>query len=151
MFSFDTSAFLDVSSRWYPLDVFPNVWQRLDELISVGHLVAVDEVLRELERGDDEIYQWAKQRSQAFQALDRDIQNAAQEVLSVFPRLVDSRTGKSFGDPFVIAHAKCRGLTIVTGEVGGTVTRPKIPNVCDHFKIRCINVVALFREQGWKF
>lgn len=151
MYSFDTSAFLDVSSRWYPRDVFPTVWQRLDELIQAGKLVAVDEVLRELERGDDDIFKWAKERNQAFHALDHDIQSAVQEVLSEFPKLVDSRTGKSFGDPFVVAHAKCRSLTVVTGEMGGTAMRPKIPNVCTHFGIRCISIVEMFRELGLKF
>lgn len=151
MYSFDTSAFLDVSSRWYPRDVFPTVWEQLDKLIHEGKLVAVDEVLRELERGDDDIYKWAKEREHAFHILDHDIQNAVLEILREFPKLVDSRTGKSFGDPFVVAHAKCRGLIVVTGETGGTVMRPKIPNVCKQFGIKCINIVEMFRELQWKF
>ncbi len=145
-YSIDTSALLDGWVRWYPPDVFPSVWKRFDQLIEAGSAVASDEVLRELSRRDDEIHVWCKQRPKLFVPLDDEIQYATLEVLNQFPRMVDQRPGKNFGDPFVVALAKARKLTVVTGEIGGTQDRPKIPFVCQHFGIPCINLVQLLRE-----
>ncbi|MGC8907013.1 MAG: DUF4411 family protein [Desulfomonilaceae bacterium] len=41
----DTSGLLDGWRRYYPPDVFPLVWTRLDELINAKILVASQEVL----------------------------------------------------------------------------------------------------------
>jgi hypothetical protein len=41
---------------------------------------------------------------------------------------------------------------VVTEEKNiGTPEKPKIPVVCRHFGIRCINVLKFIREQGWVF
>ena len=145
-YSIDTGALLDGWVRWYPPDVFPSVWQRFDQLIEAGTIVASEEVLRELSRRDDGIHDWCKQRPKLIVPLDENIQYATVEVLSQFPRMVDQRPGKNLADPFVVALAKVRKLTVVTGEIGGTQDRPKIPFVCQHFDIRSINLVQLLRE-----
>jgi hypothetical protein len=54
-------------------------------------------------------------------------------------------------DPFVIATAQVRGLTVVTEEKGGTDTKPKIPSVCAALRVPCINVLSFIRDQGWSF
>jgi hypothetical protein len=50
-------------------------------------------------------------------------------------------------DPWVVALAEARGLTVVTMEEGGTANRPKIPHVCAHFRVPCIPVVDLIRKE----
>ena len=150
-YSIDTSALLDGWMRWYPPDVFPSVWQRFDQLIEAGSVVAPDEVLRELARRDDELHDWCNQHPKLFVPLDEAIQYSTLEVLNQFPRMVDQRPGKNLADPFVVALAKVRQLTVVTGELGGTQDRPKIPFVCKHFGIRPINLMELFREIDAKF
>lgn len=54
-------------------------------------------------------------------------------------------------DPFVIATALVNGFTVVTEELGGSPTKPKIPSVCTALGVRCINVLQFIREQGWSF
>jgi len=49
-YSVDTSALLDAWVRYYPPDVFDTLWSRLDGLVVRGHLLAIDEVQRELEK-----------------------------------------------------------------------------------------------------
>jgi len=46
----DTNALIDLWRRRYPPDVFPTLWQRIEELISSGELVAPQEVLSELQK-----------------------------------------------------------------------------------------------------
>jgi hypothetical protein len=55
-YSIDTSAILEAWRRRYPPDVFPAVWQRLEQMIERGDLGASEEVLLELEKRDDEVH-----------------------------------------------------------------------------------------------
>ena len=151
-YSIDTSAILECWVRWYPPDVFPSLWTKIDQLIDDGVLIASDEVKEELSKKDDEVFDWAKKRSRMFVPLTTEIQKAAAEILSKFDRLVDSRKDRSEADAFVIALAKVENCSVVTAERhSGTATRPRIPNVCEYYGIRCVNILQFIREQGWRF
>jgi len=148
----DTSALLDGWVRYYPPDVFPSLWSHLEAMIKTGELLSPDEVLLELGQKDDEIHKWAKANSTMFVPLDEEIQNATQEILSRFPRLVGAMKGRNRADPFVIALAKVKVATVVTGErSSGTQDRPRIPNVCDQFGISHRTLLQLIRDKGWTF
>lgn len=151
-YSIDTSAILDGWVRYYPPDVFPPLWRRLEQLIDDGHLRASEEVLRELEKKDDDVYAWARERDGMLVAVDDQIQVAVGDVLGRFPRLVNTQRDRSMGDPWVIALAMVNDCTVVTGEQRrGTADRPRIPHVCDDLGIRCISLLGLIREEKWVF
>lgn len=127
-YSADTSALMDAWVRWYPTDIFPSLWERLSQLTGERVIVATEEVLHDLEKKEDGLFDWVKARKNHMViSHDGEIQQVAGHILAQFPKMVDQRTGKSFADPFVIAVARVRGLTVVTGEKGGTRDRPKIP------------------------
>lgn len=107
--------------------------------------------MEDLGKKADDVLAWAKERRHMFRPLTEEVQKAASEILMEFERLVDSRTDRSRADPFVIALAKVENYTVVTEEKHGTLTKPKIPIVCEHFGIRCINLLQFIREQGWSF
>lgn len=152
MYVIDTSALLDGWVRYYPPDVFPSLWSFLEEMIKAGELLSPDEVLFELAQKDDEIHKWAKANSAMFVPLDEDIQNATQEILIQFPRLVGAMKDRNRADPFVIALAKIKAAIVVTGErSSGTRERPRIPNVCDQFGIGHRTLLQLIRDKGWTF
>jgi len=116
-----------------------------------GVVLAVDEVYRELEKKDDDAFQWVKARRMMVVALDTEIQRNVGAILSAHPRLIDTRKNRSSGDPFVIALAQCRRLTVVTGEkASGIIAKPNIPDVCDALHVPCMNVLAMFRKEGWR-
>ncbi len=149
----DTSALLDAWIRWYPNDLFPTLWERMDCLIEENRLVSSEEVLRELERKEgDALHRWAKDRSHVFLPLNEPTQACALQIMHDHPRLVDARTGKSFADPWVIATARVNGCTVVTGEgATGTLRRPKIPDVCRTMRIHCVGFIELIRREKWRF
>ena len=152
IYCIDTSALLDAWVRWYPPDLFPSLWTRIEDLITDGSIIAPEDVLYELERKDDDLSSWARKHRNMFHALDEPLQAATNEILSGFPKLVESRKERSGADPFVIALARITGAAVVTGEKNtGTADRPKIPNVCDAFAIRWISIVSLIREERWIF
>jgi hypothetical protein len=58
----DTSAWMDGWQRYYPQDVFPSLWTRLDELIGTGQIISSEEVYVELKKKDDTLHDWMKLR-----------------------------------------------------------------------------------------
>jgi hypothetical protein len=146
----DTSS-LTTMRRVYPVDVFPGVWNKLDELADNGTLVSVDPVLRELEVQDDVVTAWARQHESAFVPLDDAIQEEATRILAAHPGLVDLKQRKGGADPFVIACARVNSCAVVTEEnkTHGSA-RVKIPNVCDTMNLKCLRLLEMLRLEGLK-
>ena len=150
-YSVDTSAFLDAWDRHYPPDVFGSIWEQMDIAARNGTLLAADEVLRELSKKADGAHAWMKTRPEMVISVDAQIEGHVREIMRRYPRLVDTKKGRSGGDPFVIAVARARNLTVITSEnLQGNIQVPKIPDVCQHMGIPCIRLLDFFREQGWK-
>jgi hypothetical protein len=150
-YSLDTSGILDAWVRHYPPDVFPTIWTRMEAAITANEIFAIEEVIRELERKEDDAHKWVKNHPAMIVAIDGDIQARVVEIMGKYPRLVDTKKNRSGCDPFVIALAKSRNLTVVTAEKAtGNLDKPKIPDVCKEMKVACIQVVEFFREQKWK-
>lgn len=63
LYMVDTNSFTELP-RTYPRPHFTGVWHLVEELVRVGRLISIDEVLRELENQDDEIAEWARQRKE---------------------------------------------------------------------------------------
>ncbi len=148
----DTSAWLDGWARDYPPDVFPTLWEKIDDLISDGTINATEEVYVELKKKDDSIIEWMKTRKQLFIPISEEIQEIVIELLSDHPRLVDTHRQRSQADPFVIATAESEGAIVVTGEIPrGKLDKPKIPDVCAHRGTPCISFLEMLRKIGWRF
>lgn len=113
--------------------------------------MAPDEVLVELEKKDDEVYEWARQRQRMFVPLGGQVQQVVRTILSRYPRLIDTRHNRSGADPFVIALASIEGCTVVTNEgPSNNMARPHIPDVCQALAVPWIDVVQMARQQGWR-
>jgi hypothetical protein len=150
-FSLDTSGILDAWVRHYPPDVFPTIWSHMDTSATNGEVFVIEEVLRELERKDDGIHKWIKEREAMVVPIDAEVQGYVVEIMSKYSRLVDSKKNRSVGDPWVIGLAQARGLIVVTGEKAtGSLLKPKIPDVCKDLGLPCIEIVDFFRKQGWR-
>ena len=152
-YSIDTSALIDGWTGYYPPDVFPGMWEKLEELADQGILIASEEVLHELERKEDELHKWAKQRPHMFVPFDEPVQKAVREILCTHRNLLKQGKTRSGADPFVIAVARTRQCTVVTGErpSGNPQNKPHIPDVCRAYSIRYLSLLDLLREQGWVF
>lgn len=106
--------------------------------------------MRELERKDDEACEWMKARPHMVVPFSADIEAEVIKLMARFPRLVDSKKGRSGGDPFVIAVAIVGGHSVITGEhATGKLEVPRIPDVCKELGVPCIRMLDFFREQKW--
>ena len=110
-------------------------------------------ILKELERGDDNLAPWVKSVPGFVCRTTDDELITVAEISSAHPDWV--RGQMNYGDPFIIAHAKAEGSIIVTEEVRrgpGTIDKnQKIPNIAEEHRIKCINFLDLLRAQGWRF
>jgi hypothetical protein len=148
----DTSGWLDGWQRYYPADVFPTLWSRIDDVIKAGEIISSEEVYLELERKSDELHHWIKDRKEMLVSLDENIQIKAAALLAEYPRLVDTLRGRSKADPFVIATAIEMNAVVVTGEIAtSNLEKPRIPDICQVKSIRCINFLEMLRDLKLSF
>jgi hypothetical protein len=152
MYCLDTSALIDAWERYYPVDVFPGVWNVVDELMQSGSIVMSDEVFKEIRRKSDGVYLWSKKYKSACIPLDLPVQNELAKILATCPAIIDPRKNRSGADPVVIAVAMTRSMTVVTGErKANSLKKPKIPDVCDHFNVPWCNIAGMFRGLKLQF
>lgn len=150
-YSIDTSAILEAYTRSYVPSVFPTLWQvRLEGLVESGRLLAPVDVLEDLSRRDDAAYEWAKDRKHMFLEINQ-YESELRKIMRDYPRLVDSRKGRSGSDPMDIALALARGYTVISHENRRNLASPKIPDVCDDLQIRHIKLIEMFESEGWQF
>lgn len=152
VYCLDTSALVNPWRRYYPLELFPSIWDHLDECIAQGRVFASHEVQHELEQKDDELLAYAKKKDGLFVPLDDVQQGYVTEIVNKFPLWINSESAKNSADPFVVALAKQRGLTVVTYETkaGPGSAKTKIPNVCDHFAVPCLTYLGFLKETGFR-
>jgi hypothetical protein len=149
MYCIDTSALIAAWSERYPIKRIPPFWARMDDLVQSGRMVAPEEVRREVQKKSDGLYDWINARKSMFIELEETIQVRAKELLSEFPWLLKNVPGKSPADPFVIALAQERRLTVITEEGRGGERKPQIPFVCDSKGVQCINLLGLLDAEDW--
>ncbi len=152
---FDNSSISKL--KHYSPEVFPKIWTELDNFAKEKIIISTKEVYRELQNGVPNAHTdaWVKKHKRIFTVPTVQELAIVSEVLSTknFSAIIGAKQilkGTPVADPFVIALAKSRGFTLVTEETmkdGGL----KIPNICKHFGIDCINLEIFMVRQNWKF
>lgn len=157
-YSLDTNTWIYLWRYYYPIDVFPSVWDKIDQAIQSGIIRSPREVYLELEAGRDDLFEWLKKRKEVFIELNQSQQQHVIKIMAEFARFVDKDKAISDADPFVIALAIDQNLTVVTTEKrkeiqkGDKEARPNIPNICEHYSVPFINMIPDFlRATGWSF
>lgn len=148
----DTNILINLS-RQYPRDIFGSIWDSIESAVLLGDVCICEAVLREVNRGGDDLYTWAKNlEGFVCPTTDAELTTVA-EIAVAHPEWV--RGQKNEGDPFIIAHAKVEGSDIVTEEkVTGHGTFEKnlrIPGVAAEHGVSSIKFLDFVRLQGWTY
>ena len=157
MYSLDTSVFMDWQARYYPLDLFPSLETKFDDLIAAGNGRAVQLVKEEMDAvGPPGLRSWAKSHGGLFVSIALAVQAAGASIEASYPDLMDPKGLHESADAYVIALAQVQGGTVVTQETSAAEKRSSkqthfIPDVCRDLGIPCINLFGLMRRKGWKF
>ena len=155
VYSLDTSSLIEAYRILYPMENFPSLWDKIEELIRNDQLKMSEPVFEEAMR-DEVLEDWCNEKGlQPFLELkvsDSD-QSAVRTILSRYPRLVNVRRGTSGADPWVIALAMQyqQGIVVTEEKFAGNLVNPKIPDVCRDLGIECINIAGLVRRENWVF
>jgi hypothetical protein len=157
VYCIDSSSLIGLK-RQFPMDIVIGFWDKLDGLARERRLIAPDEVLNEVNRGDDELAKWIKEQD-IFSGPTPEELAIVQEIMAKFRDIVDYEKETPEADPFLIALAVSRNrqhasallpLTHIVVSEERNVS-PKIPYVCKHYEVECIKGIELVRREGWRF
>ena len=154
MYVLDTSALVDAWNKWYSPVSHAGFWVNLEELAQNQEATMPDAALLELERQDDDLYRWCKDREEFLwtQSIE-PIQEIVNQVSNNYQNMMNvGIPSKNYADPVVIAVASYYACAVVTHEnATGNPSGPKLPDVCKAMNIRVMQMHHLVREQGWIF
>lgn len=157
----DANVFIEAKRRYYAFDLCPGYWECLVWHHRATSIQSVDRVKVELERGADELSEWAESvMSQAcFASCDEEavtgqyaqIMAWVQSQNQFFPEAKAEFAASA--DGWLIAYAKVNSLIIVTQEVLAPDARKKvpIPNVCEAFGVSYVDTFEMLRDLQAKF
>ncbi len=157
LFVFDSSALMHLFDYYYE-SRFPTLWKRFYQSVASGHVVSVREVRNEIDghhNKERRINQWAKQNTELFTTPTLGEMQFVQEIFRVehFQVIISRKnllSGKPVADPFVIAKAKVIDGTVVTNEANKP-NGAKIPNICERFGVKCMDLEKFMEVENWTF
>lgn len=156
MYVFDTNSLSVILKHYYP-ERFPSLWIKLDEMLVNRDVMLVRESYNEIMKlnAKDRPAKWAQENRRLFSTPSLEELEFVNEIFAIthFQQLIEKKKilgGRPIADPFVIARAKIEGAVVVTEEVYKE-NGAKIPNVCEHFGIECINLEDFMTKEGWQF
>jgi len=157
LYCLDASTLIHAWVETYPPGNFSPLWEYIEEAAATEQLISPQDVREEL-RYPDDLKAWAKQQGEMFRELEPTVVVSLKEVLEwardrLAAQRLDFRPQDLKADPIVVALARVTDATVVCEEFPprGATGRPKIPDYCSHFGIRCIRTVELIQEMGWRF
>lgn len=152
----DSSALIDLNVL-YPQTVFQKVWSNLETLVQANRLISPNEVFKEIEKKDDELFSWCKNNRRMFVSYNNEHLRYVGEIMTSYPELVYNDALNPVADPFVIAIAivlKDQSLDSSIPIVVAHESRRspvKIPAICTHYQIDNMRLLEMFSAEGWKF
>ena len=155
VYSCDSSSLIKASAVLYPMDNFPALWDRIEELIRSERLKMSEPVYDEAMRGEV-LRNWCREKELKpflLSKVDESVQNAFQTILSNYPNLIHVQTSKSLADPWAIALAMQyqQGVVVTEEQPTGNLQGPRIPDVCKDLGIECIGIAGLAAKENWVF
>jgi hypothetical protein len=153
----DANVFIQAKNLQYGFDFCPAFWDWLEHAYSTGRLHSIRHVGAELNGGEDELAEWARNRDEGFfQQPDAAVLTAAQRV-STWVQTQDYEpaavnTFLQVADFWLVAAALAGHHTIVTHEVASPSKKKiKIPNVCIGLSVDFIFPHQMLRNEQARF
>lgn len=154
----DSNIFIQAHRVYYPFDVVPGFWNKLEELSQRGLICSIDKVKKEIcsSKEPDVLSTWCEEELNAGFFLDSSVSvDIYADIASwIFSEERFNQNAKEeflvtdLADPWLVAYAKKFNLVIVTHEVSQPFGKRKIkiPDVCNQFGVRYISLMEMFRE-----
>ena len=150
----DTSFIIQLHENYYR-DSFVSLWKLFDDMLAAGRFTSTREVLRELEEQSDTAAQWAEANKELFATPTAEEGRCVASIYAIkhFQQNIELKKilkGGKNADPFVVARAfTIKGAVLTMEQLKPNAA--KIPNICDHFKVPCLDFRRFMVVEGWSF
>lgn len=154
VYCIDASSLINLMPPWkrdvYRRDIFPTLWQKLENMINSGELISPIEVYEEIKVGQDEVYEWCKKNGKMFKDVDDCQSQKLQDVKKLYDADYWARESNKprWADPWGIVLSICEEATIVADE---KKTPNRIPFIAEKYKIECLGLLDFFKEIEVKY
>lgn len=155
MYVLDTNVISNLHKNYYRKR-FVSLWKAFDQLVADGKITSTREAYHELQDGvpggDTE---WAKTNEKLFATPDEKEGAFVGQIYSVAHFQANIERQKLFkggrnADAFIVARAFAIGGSVVTTE-RFKPNAVKLPNICEHFQIPCLDLERFMEKEGWEF
>jgi len=124
-------------------------------MVADGKFTSTKEAFRELEDIGGESLDWAWNNIDLFTTPDAKEGAIVASIYAInhFQANIEKQKllrGGRNADPFLIARAASLGATVLSMEQFKS-NAAKIPNICKHFKVPCLDLRAFMEKEDWVF
>lgn len=174
MFVLDTCWLIEAWENVYPPSIFPSLWGRISKAMQTGDVVLLKVVLGEIQYGDDlvcwcreqptvdccnnqNVAKYLKDISDFLAQSKKNLLSSPNRQKNLTSTQIDQAIMKfaNGADIFIVAYASaCDGIIITTEKdrksfyYRGQIC---LPYVAQHFTVRCVPAVEMFRQLGFQF
>ena len=155
IYVFDTNSFLELQS-YYP-ETFPSFWEQFDLLVDSGRVISVAEVQTELENQATapHLLEWMERNRELFTVPCAEEMECVAEIFRVphFQQMIGAKQlsrGMAVADPWLVARGRHLAGCVVTEEAAKP-NSAKVPTVCAHFGVSCLNLQGAMTAERWRF
>lgn len=155
----DSNVFMEAARRYYAFDIAPAFWHGLVAHAGNGRVCSIDRVKDEIDRGNDELKEWANSDFHSwFATTDQADVISAYGRIMVFVNGQDQYTDAAKADfsrvdnadAWIVAYALAKGHCVVTHEQFDPNARAKVPmpNVCRPLSVPWTDTFQMLRDLG---
>lgn len=160
----DSNFFIQAFQSSYPMDVAKSFWSKVIQLANEGHIISIDKVEEELSKKEDHLLQWCQSN------LPNDFFHSTEDCLASYAQLaswadssraqyhpaaindfLDAEKADAFLIAFVMSDSAQRTLVTQEKSAPGSKRSIKIPEACNAFYVRYVNMIEMFRELDESF
>ncbi len=153
----DADVFIRAKNLHYGLDFCPAFWDWLVHKGHTGSVFSIDKVADEIEAGQDELSEWARNHGPAL------FRRTPPALAPQFTQVSTWATGQQYtpaaintflqaADFYLIAHALAGHHVVVSHEVpANSPGRIKIPNACVGMNVRFMTPHQMLRTEQARF
>ena len=153
----DANVFMSAKNLHYGLDFCPAFWEWLVHKGNSGSVFSIDKVADEIEAGQDELSDWARNHGQAL------FKRTPPTLAPQFAQVSAWTTGQQYtpaaintffqkADFYLIAHALAGNHVLVTHETpANSPNRIKIPDACLGVGVRFMTPYQMLRIEQARF
>ena len=166
-FLLDSNIFITPHRLYYPFDFAPGFWEQLEEKLRLENVSVLDIVVSEVSKLEDELSSWIS-GLEDFETVSIKSASIVANYGKVLSYIQQSDVYREealrnwargdIADPWLIAVAMDTGATIITEEktAGGGLNKnnpsrnAKLPDVAEHFGIKCETLFYFMRQMNFK-